>query len=91
MQRLFEGRSTLEARFGRELARLICCHISYLEASERLSAVPTCRPMECRCDGGTLYSVALDDEHRLAFEALHEAGTDPADIHSIRLLGVATP
>src|SRR5205085_2270107 len=50
MQRLFERRSSLEAKFGSELARLICRRIGILQDAKRLSAIPTCRPPECCAD-----------------------------------------
>ncbi len=82
----------MEAKFGRELARLICCRIAILQEAKRLSSVPTCPPLLCRSDQSGCYTVALGDTHRLTFEPVHQStGSHEADmIQQIKILGVIT-
>lgn len=89
MQRLFERRSSLEAQFGCELARLICRRIGILQDAKRLGDIPTCRPPECRMDEDGCWSVALGESHRLAFRPISQSSSDePENMKTIQIVGV---
>jgi plasmid maintenance system killer protein len=89
IRRLFERRTSLEAQFGCELAKLICRRMGVLQEAKRLSSIPTCRPAECRSEKHGCWSVALGDRHRLAFYPIPPlSSNEPAAIRQIQIVGV---
>ena len=92
-RQLFCSENRLRARFGDELAEMICCRLQLLEEAHSVSLVPPDPPIALRSEGGGIYSVSLGNSHRLRFEAVDEelvpiGTTDPETIHSIRVVAI---
>ena len=92
-RQLFCSESRLRARFGDELAEMICCRLQLLEEAHSVALVPPDPPIARRCEGGGIFSVSLGNSDRLLFEAVDEqliptGIKDLETIHSICVVAI---